>query len=167
MTDTSPLPRQTVLEVRDNCLCFASQRAARQLARRFDRLFAPLGLTNGQFSMMAAMGGMGDPKLGHLAGFMAMDHATMTAAVRNLERRKLVALRVDRTDRRARRVTLTAAGRALIAKAIPLWREEHARLEAELLAGEPGEIRRGLRHLAGPLPAGAVARDRASASEAC
>ena len=48
---------ETVLEIRDQCLCLATQRTARLLARRFDRLFAPLGLTNGQFSLLVALSG--------------------------------------------------------------------------------------------------------------
>jgi len=118
MTAATTFPRAVALEVRDECLCFAAQRTARELARRFDRLFAGLGITNGQFSMMVAMGGMGGPKLGELANFLGMDHATVTAAVRNLEKRGLVALRPDGADRRARRVSITAAGTALIAKAV-------------------------------------------------
>jgi DNA-binding MarR family transcriptional regulator len=149
MAATRPLPREIVLEVRDRCLCFATQRTARGLARRFDRLFAELGLTNGQFSMMVAMSGMGEAKLGHLAGFMMMDHATLSAAVKKLEKRGLVTLRADENDRRSRRVALTDAGRALIASAVPLWRNEHQRLEAELSRGEAEEIRRRLQKLQG------------------
>ena len=146
MTATTPFPKAVALEVRDQCLCFAAQRTARELARRFDRLFADLGLTNGQFSMMVAMGGMGGPKLGELARFLVMDHATVTAAVRKLEARGLVTLRADGSDRRARRVSLTAAGIALIAKAVPLWRKEHAILAAEL-----GHEAREIRGLGGAL----------------
>jgi DNA-binding MarR family transcriptional regulator len=135
--------------VRDQCLCFAAQRTARELARRFDRLFSGLALTNGQFSMMVAMGGMGQPKLGELARFLAMDHATVTAAVRKLEKRRLVTLRADSSDRRAKRVSLTATGSSLIDKAVPLWRREHAVLAAEL-GQEAQEIRNHLLRLAPP-----------------
>ena len=73
MTDAKRIPISVVLEVRDGCLCFAAQKAARLLARRFDKVFAPLGITNGQFSMMVALGGMGQPRLGALAEFLAME----------------------------------------------------------------------------------------------
>jgi len=147
-----PFPKAVALEVRDQCLCFAAQRTARELARRFDRLFAGLAITNGQFSMMVAMGGMGQPKLGELARFLAMDHATVTAAVRKLAKRGLVTLRADGSDRRARRVSLTEAGIALIAKTVPLWRQEHAKLAAELGNGAR-EIRGQLLRLAPPMRA--------------
>lgn len=148
MAATTPFAKATALEVRDKCLCFAAQRAARELARRFDRLFLELGLTNGQFSMMVAIGGMGEPKLGELAGFLAMDHATVTAAIRKLEKRGLVSLRADGTDRRARCVSLTKPGSGLIAKAVPLWRKEHAKLDAEFPTGETNAIRSQMMRLA-------------------
>ena len=150
MTPTTPLAKAIAREVRDQCLCFVAQRTARELARRFDRLFSELALTNGQFSMMVAMGGMGEPKLGELARFLAMDHATMTAAIRKLEKRGLVSLRADGTDRRARRASLTKAGSALVARAAPLWRKERAKLAAEL-DGEAQGIRSQMMRLAPPL----------------
>lgn len=141
MIDTS-LPIETVHEIRDTCLCLATQRAARVLARRFDRLFAPLGLTNGQFSMMVALSGRWTPRLGELAQFLGMDSTTMTAAVKTLEKRGLVALKADGTDARIRRPELTGAGRELVAKAVPLWREEHARVQAELAQHDAAALAR-------------------------
>lgn len=129
---SSSLPNETVLQIRDQCLCLAAQRAARKLARRFDRLFAPLGLTNGQFSMLVALSGHWQPRLGELAEFLAMDATTMTAAAKTLEKRGLLQLTADQSDARARRPVLTEAGRVLIAQAVPLWRAEHGKLHAQL-----------------------------------
>lgn len=133
--DKTSIPISTVHEIRDQCLCLASQRAARVLARRFDRLFAPLGITNGQFSLMVALSGAWQPKLGELADFLAMDSTTLTAAVKTLERRGLLQLSLDETDARVRRPRLTAAGREVVAQAVPLWRDEH-RLVQEALPGQ-------------------------------
>lgn len=134
MQDASPKPLsiETIHEIRDNCLCLATQRAARVLARRFDRLFAPLGITNGQFSMMVALSGQWRPKLSELAQFLAMDQATMTAAVKALERRGLLTLAPDATDGRIRRPVLTKEGARVVGEAAPLWKSEHAKLAAEL-----------------------------------
>ena len=131
MSDAT-LPIETVHEIRDQCLCLATQRAARLLARRFDRLFAPLGLTNGQFSLLVALSGQWSPRVGELAEFLGMDSTTMTAAVKTLDKRGLVSLRPDETDARARRLALTQEGREVVARAVPLWREEHAKVQAEL-----------------------------------
>jgi len=141
------LPIEVVHEVRDACLCLATQRAARRLARRFDRAFAPLGLTNGQFSLMMALNAPQAPTLGRLAEFLAMDRTTLTAALKSLERRGLVVTRLDDKDRRARRLFLTDAGRAALVAALPIWRKEHAALDAELSQGEAQELREALRKL--------------------
>lgn len=144
----SSLPLATVHEIRDQCLCLATQRAARLLARRFDRLFAPLGLTNGQFSLMVALSGQWQPRLGELAAFLAMDSTTLTAAVKTLEKSGMLHLTPDEHDARARRPSLTDKGRDALALAVPLWREEHARvqvglegLDAATLARDLGQLR--------------------------
>jgi DNA-binding MarR family transcriptional regulator len=131
MTHAS-LSLDAIHQIRDECLCLATQRAARLLARRFDRVFAPLGLTNGQFSMMVSLSGRWVPRLGELAGFLAMDQATVTAATKTLERRGWVMLCADDTDARIRRPRLTDAGRNVVARAVPLWQAEHARLQQGL-----------------------------------
>jgi DNA-binding MarR family transcriptional regulator len=140
MTNTCRMSEPVVQEVRDGCLCFAVQKAARLLARRFDRVFAPLGITNGQFSMMVALGGMGQPRLGALAGFLAMDQTTLTAAVKALEARGLVARQVDKDDLRARRVVLTPAGSEVADRAVPLWRAEMAAIRADLGPDRAGDL---------------------------
>lgn len=141
------LPISTIYEIRDRCLCLASQRAARLLARRFDRLFAPLGITNGQFSLMVALSGQWKPRMGELAEFLAMDATTLTAAAKTLEKRGLLTLLPDESDARARRPGLTDQGREIIAQAVPLWREEHAKVEAELLGQDAGELAKILSQL--------------------
>ncbi|OYU49430.1 MAG: MarR family transcriptional regulator [Rhizobiales bacterium PAR1] len=142
------IPLETVHEVRDTCLCLAVQRAARVLARRFDRAFQPFGLTNGQFSLMMALNGPRSPTVGQLAIFLAMDRTTLTAALKSLERRSLVTSETDEKDRRNRRLQITDAGRALLLAALPVWRSEHAALDAELGGDRPDQLRTGLRALA-------------------
>ena len=138
----------TTRHVHDHCLCFAAQRAARALARRFDEALRPLGLTSGQFSLLMSLNRPEPPTLGNVAGVLAMDRTTLTAALKPLERRGLVKVTVDKKDRRSRRLTLTAAGRALLAKALPLWIETHDAIDAELLPHSPDDLRAALRTLA-------------------
>lgn len=144
--------------VRDSCLCLHVQRAARALARRFDQAFQPLDLTNGQFSLLMSLNRPEPASMGSVAALLAMDRSTVTAALKPLERRGLVEVRVDDQDRRARKLVLTDAGRALLARATPIWQATHAAVEAGL--GEPGPaaLREGLHALtqaaaeAGPAP---------------
>src|SRR5271167_2172832 len=122
---------ETTLLVRDSCLCLHVQRAARALARRFDDAFRPLGLTNGQFSLMMSLNRPEPPSMASVASLLAMDRTTLTAALKPLARRGLVKVITDPSDRRGRRINLTPQGRTLLATAVPIW--EHTTLEVEAL----------------------------------
>src|SRR5215831_16673773 len=62
---------ETSILVRDSCLCLHAQRAARALARRFDTALRPLGLTNGQFSLLMSLNRPGAPTIGSVASLLA------------------------------------------------------------------------------------------------
>ncbi|MGC2529450.1 MAG: MarR family winged helix-turn-helix transcriptional regulator, partial [Candidatus Acidiferrum sp.] len=72
----------TTLLVRDCCLCLHVQRAARALARRFDDALRPVGLTNGQFSLLMSLNRPKPPGMTAVASFLAMDRTTLTAALK-------------------------------------------------------------------------------------
>lgn len=138
MSNPDDVNRETALHVRDHCLCLHAQRAARALARRFDEAFRPLGLTNGQFSLMMSLTQPNPPPMGRVAAFLAMDRTTLTAALKPLVRRGLVEVVPDPRDRRSRLLTLTPAGRALLARAVPIWQAHHAALDRLLPDGGAG-----------------------------
>jgi DNA-binding MarR family transcriptional regulator len=112
------------------------QRAARSLARRFDEALRPLGVTNGQFSLMMSLNRPVPPSMGSVASLLAMDRTTLTAALKPLERRGLVAVTVDPADKRGRLMVLTSAGRSLLARATPIWERAHADVEDRLANGD-------------------------------
>ncbi|MFL5258228.1 MAG: MarR family winged helix-turn-helix transcriptional regulator [Hyphomicrobiales bacterium] len=124
--------REETLYVRDHCLCFHAQRAARAVARRFDDAFRPFDLTNGQFSLMMSLNRPEPPTLGSVAPFLSMDRTTLTAALKPLVRRGLVRVTIDQKDRRSRRLTLTRKGKALLATVLPVWRQVQTDLDARL-----------------------------------
>src|SRR6185503_14227920 len=134
MSTRRELPLSATHLVRDNCLCLHVQRAARGLARRFDDVFRPLGLTSGQFSLLMSLNRPEPPTIGSVANLLAMDRTTLTANLKPLERRGLVEVRIDAADRRSRRLLLTSAGRGLLTQALPIWRNEHQALD-DLLGG--------------------------------
>jgi DNA-binding MarR family transcriptional regulator len=133
--------------VRDTCLCLHLQRAARAVARQFDQALHPLGLTNGQFSLLMALNRPEPPTIGNVAALLAMDRTTLTANLKPLERRGLVAVRIDSTDRRSRRLVLTTAGRDLLAQALPIWQSRHRAIEQLLAGSDADALRAELRAL--------------------
>lgn len=135
MSNRRMMPFETTLQVRDACLCLHLQRAARVVARRFDDLFRPLGITQGQFSLLMSLNRPEPPTISSVADLLAMDRTTLTANLKPLQRRGLVRIKVDEDDRRSRRLALTADGRALLAEATPIWKRHHAALERQLKRG--------------------------------
>ena len=143
---TSP-PFETTLKVRDSCLCLHIQRAARALARRFDDAFRPLGLTNGQFSLLMSLNRPAPPGMAAVAMLLAMDRTTLTAALKPLQRRGLLNITVDPADRRGRLMKLTPKGRRLLARAVPVWKSTHLAVEDLICDGDPDLLRNNLRSL--------------------
>jgi len=134
------------IEVRDHCLCLHVQRAARALARRFDEALRPVGLTNGQFSLLMSLNRPGPAPMSAVAKLLVVDRTTLTAALKPLERRGLLTVTADPKDRRARLLTLTPAGKAALSEALPIWRSVHGEIERNLPGGGD-ELRSGLQAL--------------------
>jgi DNA-binding MarR family transcriptional regulator len=147
MSSRQQLPLSATHLVRDSCLCLHVQRAARGLARRFDDVFRPLDLTHGQFSLLMSLNRPEPPTIGSVAALLAMDRTTLTAVLKPLERRKLMKVSVDKDDKRSRRLSITAAGRLLLAKAFPLWQETHAAIDQLVATYHPDDLRSALRAL--------------------
>jgi DNA-binding MarR family transcriptional regulator len=138
------IPFSTTLLVRDTCLCLHVQRAARALARRFDTAMKPIGLTNGQFSLMMSLNRPQPATMGQVASVLAMDRTTLTAALKVLERRGLVRTENDPKDRRGKLLKLTTDGMSMLSAALPIWKRVHAEIDAELGDGGSEGLRRTL-----------------------
>ena len=87
------------------------------------------------------------PSISSVADLLAMDRTTLTAALKPLERRGLVRVAPDPADRRARRLTLTARGKDLLAQAVTIWQTTHGELERNLPSGNANELRKSLQAL--------------------
>ena len=82
--------------------------------------------------------------MGPVANLLAMDRTTLTAALKPLERRGLVRVQKDQTDRRNRTLILTAKGRDLLARAAPIWERTHTEIERHLSGANLDQLRAGL-----------------------
>jgi DNA-binding MarR family transcriptional regulator len=76
-----------------------------------------------------------------------MDRTTLTAALKLLERRGLVTVAKDPSDRRSRLLSLTLEGRTVLASAVPIWEQGHRDVEALLKDVDPDLLRSSLRVL--------------------
>jgi DNA-binding MarR family transcriptional regulator len=145
--EETSVPYEVTIKVRDTCLCLHVQRAARTVARRFDIALRPLGLTNGQFSLLMSLNRPKPPGMASVAALLAMDRTTLTANLKPLERRGLLMVSIDEKDRRNRLMTLTPAGRALLASAVPVWERTHEDIDRLITNSDPDTLRADLRAL--------------------
>ncbi|HXS07714.1 MAG TPA: MarR family winged helix-turn-helix transcriptional regulator [Rhizomicrobium sp.] len=110
-------------------------RAARMLTRFFDDGLRSVGLTCGQFSILASVYSAQSISMKPLATRLAMDRTTLTAALKALQRERLVSTAADANDRRRRMISITASGRKRLLRALPIWAEK-CRVLAEILQDE-------------------------------
>ena len=143
------VPFSTTLLVRDCCLCLHVQRAARALARRFDAALKPVGLTNGQFSLLMSLNrpdapGVPRATIGSVAELLGMDRTTLTAAARVLYARGLITVEAGAGDKRSKVLRLTMEGRRSLAAAMPIWTRVHGEIEHAMGDGEVKRLRKNL-----------------------
>ncbi|WP_213765244.1 MarR family winged helix-turn-helix transcriptional regulator [Caballeronia sp. dw_19] len=125
------------------CNCSTLRSAARVLSAAYDEALRPTGLKMTQFSILARLAAVGPITQNQFANVLAMDRSTLGRNLRPLQRDKFVRLDIGE-DRRERVVDLTAAGRRMLAKAMPLWEEIHQRFEDSFGAAEAVRLRHAL-----------------------
>lgn len=94
----------------------------RKASQRHIAIFAKhiSDLTPPQFAALAKLYEEGDASQNQLGAMIAMDAATIKGVIDRLRSRGLVALSPDASDRRRVVVALTAEGRDLVGKLVPL-----------------------------------------------
>lgn len=97
-------------------------------------------VSGGQYGILAALVEQDDLSQRELGGLVHLDKSTLGELVRRMERNGVLAITSDQDDRRRRRVTITAAGRALHAELRP----KVLALNELLLEGATAEQRDGL-----------------------
>lgn len=134
-------------EIGAACVCLGVRKAARLVARRYDDAFRPLGITSGQFSILAALLRDGAVPLGSLADVLGMDRTTLNRNLKPLEATALIVTTHDKSDARVRGLQLTPGGRALLNRAIPIWAEVQADSQKRLTKSGWSQFRSYLRAL--------------------
>lgn len=145
MPSNSPRLAVSPADVHQQCYCLNAQRAARRLARLYDQGLRPFGLNHGQYSLLMLVAGMQPVGVGQVADELVMDRTTVTAAVKPLERRRLLDTTVSPSDHRQRLLSLTPSGHALLSEACIEWQ---AMQEAVQRHRPASGLRKNLRQLA-------------------
>jgi DNA-binding MarR family transcriptional regulator len=129
------------------CNCLSLRQATRRVTQLYDQALAPLDLRATQYALLSAIERRGPIALNPLAEEMVLDRATLGHNVRPLKARGLVRLAVGK-DRRSREVSITRAGRAMIAEARKYWRRAQRAFEGELGADTSAMLRSVLQRVA-------------------
>ena len=104
----------------DSQLCFPLYACAREVIRRYQPLLERLGLTYTQYITMMVLWEKKCQRVKDLGEKLYLDSGTLTPLLKKLEARGLIARRRDPSDERSLLVTLTPAGEALRAEALPI-----------------------------------------------
>jgi len=135
---------------RGMCTCLALRKAARRVTQIYDDALAPMGLTIGQFGLLAHIIGFEGASLQTISQAIGMDHSTLSRSLRPMARKKLITIQPSRHDARAREVKATARGRRIFDEAAGYWRSAQDKL-SEHLSPDGQDVLRG--HLLNTLKA--------------
>ena len=118
----------SVLDETVDCACLNLRGAARAVTQMYDEVLRPSGLKATQFSVLAAVATVGPASMTVIAKALVMDRTTLTRNLKPLMVRGLVKTGKGADDRRQRRIVVTREGKAVLAKALPLWKKAHEQI---------------------------------------
>jgi DNA-binding MarR family transcriptional regulator len=116
------------------CLCNALRQASRAVSRLYDEELRGVGLHTTQYSLLRILAKAGPIRQGDLSGLTLLDQTTLTRNLRPLAKLGWIAIRTG-ADRREKFVSITAAGTAKLAEALPAWQRAQAGMQAKLPEG--------------------------------
>jgi DNA-binding MarR family transcriptional regulator len=144
------------------CNNAALRRAARRLGQLYDDALAESGLKATQGTLLIHVQLLSEPTLKALADELVMDLSALSHTLKPLIRDGLIKIVPDKKDARAKRITLTPAGRDKLELNLKLWSEAHARFEKMLGPERAEQLRATLDVIASPDFARAFADQKAS-----
>jgi DNA-binding MarR family transcriptional regulator len=109
--------------------------------RQLAEALKPLAISIPQWRVLAVLHERPDMTMNQLSDLATVDRTTLTRALDNMVRRKLVERRTDAQDRRSIRLSLTATGSAAFFKVLPRVIEQNERALAGFTKNEGAALR--------------------------
>ena len=128
-------------EILRGCVCSRTRMLDRVLSRLFDDSLAPLGVRASQLTVLALLGAMEGLRATDVARYLEMDKSTASRVLALMRARGWIEESAGPT-RGSRRLHVTAEGRSLLHRTLPLWRAALERAR-ETLGEESVEALRG------------------------
>lgn len=113
------------------CALATTRRAARLLTQLYDSHLSEYGVEAAQLALLMMLDKAGDKGQAAVCRALGMDKTTLSRNLKVLRSRGWVLSKAGE-DARQRHLSLTAEGRALLAKARPAWRRAQESLRSEL-----------------------------------
>jgi DNA-binding MarR family transcriptional regulator len=130
------------------CNVTALRKATRHVSQLYDEMLASSGLRATQRAILARINQAGSLTIGQLADELVLDRTALNHNLKPLQRDGLVAVNVDRNDRRSRLVQLTKRGEAKLAESRSAWKRAQDRFEAVVGSRKAAELRSTLEWIA-------------------
>jgi DNA-binding MarR family transcriptional regulator len=131
----------------DSYLPYLLNRAGVRIATAFGEEVRPLGASVQIWRVLAALREKDGRRMGDLSATTSIEHSTLTRLVDQMEKKGLVARRRDAADARAVALCVTAAGRRLTRRIVPIA-ERYERVALEGFgARESATLKAALRRL--------------------
>ncbi len=121
--------------VAGKCLATRVRLLNRTITGIYDDALRPLGMTSGQMTMLVVIARQRPVSPGRVASVLKMEKSTVSRNIDRMHSNGWVTVSPGETDR-TQCVSLSAKGRRLFAKSLPLW--ETAQAQAESLLGKSG-----------------------------
>jgi DNA-binding MarR family transcriptional regulator len=131
----SPSVERATAEIARDCVAVRWRRLNRVLTNLYDGALRPLGLKVSQMNLLVAAERLGVAEPSEVSRILEIDLSTLSRNVERLRARGWIEAVPDR-DARVHPFRVTEAGRELIRRAYPLWKE--AQQKAIALLGEEG-----------------------------
>ncbi len=112
------------------CACRNLRMTTRVITQYYDKALQPAGIKSAQYSLLNDISDKEEGiSVNELAEHAMMDQTTVTRNIELLRRNGLVKVETEEKDSRKKRITVSTEGKAVLAAALPLWKEAQAELE--------------------------------------
>ena len=130
------------------CASFNFRRTARAVTKLYDEALQPAGIRSTQFAILVGVRKEQPVAIGKLGEILVIDRTTLTRSLQLLQREGLLTVS-KRGEKRQRFVSVTPKGDAVLARAVPVWREMQARFVKTIGDSYWQDLRGELERLAG------------------
>jgi DNA-binding MarR family transcriptional regulator len=131
----------------DSYLPYLLNRAGARIASAFGEEMRPLGASLQIWRVLAALRERDGRRMGDLSRTISIEVSTLTRLVDNMEKAGLVERRRDAEDARAVALHVTAAGRRLTKRILPIAQRYEAVALKGFTAAEADRLKQALRRL--------------------